>query len=75
MSRRTWLDDPADLREEWLQGLPPQACVGVTAGASTPEFLVRAMLDRLESMGLEPAQEISSNSEGHALFLSQWSLR
>ncbi len=36
-----------DIDEGWLDGV---ACVGITAGASTPEFLVEQVVQRLESL-------------------------
>jgi 4-hydroxy-3-methylbut-2-enyl diphosphate reductase len=43
--------DPA-----WLDGVD---CVGVTAGASTPEFLVEQVVDRLLSLGGEGSSVVS----------------
>lgn len=42
------IDGPADIQPEWLAGI---ARVGVTAGASAPETLVRAVIDRLRAAG------------------------
>jgi 4-hydroxy-3-methylbut-2-enyl diphosphate reductase len=42
------ITDAGDIRPAWLDGV---SCVGVTAGASTPEFLVQAVVDRLLSIG------------------------
>src|SRR5205823_10332779 len=39
------IDGPQDLRAEWLEG---KRAVGVTAGASAPEVLVRQVLERSE---------------------------
>jgi len=43
------IDSDADLHEEWLLGSDdaPVRTVGITAGASTPEFLVDAVVERL----------------------------
>ncbi len=38
------IDDAADLRPEWLEGV---ASIGVTAGASAPETLVQGVLEGL----------------------------
>ena len=44
---RAWLIESAeDIRDEWLEG-----DVGVTAGASTPEEVVRACVERLQALG------------------------
>ncbi len=40
------IDDEAELRTEWFAGID---AVLVTAGASAPEYLVNALLDRLKS--------------------------
>ncbi|MCK6455737.1 MAG: 4-hydroxy-3-methylbut-2-enyl diphosphate reductase [Phycisphaerae bacterium] len=42
------IDSEHDVRPEWLDGV---AAVGVTAGASTPEDVVRRVLDRLRALG------------------------
>jgi len=42
------VDDPAELRAEWLEGKPR---VGLTAGASAPEVVVREVVDRIKAMG------------------------
>jgi 4-hydroxy-3-methylbut-2-enyl diphosphate reductase len=49
------LDDAADLRPEWIQG---RKVVGVTAGASAPEVLVRAVIARLVSLGAVSVKEL-----------------
>jgi 4-hydroxy-3-methylbut-2-enyl diphosphate reductase len=42
------VDDPANLDPAWTAGV---ARVGVTAGASSPEYLVTAVVDRLREFG------------------------
>jgi 4-hydroxy-3-methylbut-2-en-1-yl diphosphate reductase len=42
------VDNPNELRAEWLEG---KARVGVTAGASAPEVLVKELVDRIKGMG------------------------
>ncbi|MEY6431249.1 4-hydroxy-3-methylbut-2-enyl diphosphate reductase [Thioalkalicoccus limnaeus] len=42
------IDGPADIRREWLVGAPR---VGITAGASAPEILVKQVIARLEEWG------------------------
>lgn len=42
------VDSAADLRPEWLEG---KERIGVTAGASAPEVLVKEVVARLEAMG------------------------
>ncbi|MDG2050620.1 MAG: 4-hydroxy-3-methylbut-2-enyl diphosphate reductase [Myxococcota bacterium] len=47
-----------DIEPEWLKNV---TCVGVTAGASTPEFLVDQVIERL--VGLSKGAEVSSLPE------------
>ena len=42
------VDDASQLREEWLRG---KTRVGLTAGASAPEILVRQVIDRIKELG------------------------
>jgi 4-hydroxy-3-methylbut-2-enyl diphosphate reductase len=42
------VDDPAELQAEWLEGKPR---VGLTAGASAPEVVVREVVDRIRALG------------------------
>jgi len=42
------VDNAGELQPEWLQG---KARVGLTAGASAPEVLVQAVIDRIRSLG------------------------
>jgi len=48
------IDGAEDVRAEWLEGLQ---AVGVTAGASAPESLVRGVIERLRETGAGPARE------------------
>lgn len=54
------LDDAADLDPDWVRG---KAVVGVTAGASAPEVLVRAVISRLESLGADAVRELDGITE------------
>jgi 4-hydroxy-3-methylbut-2-en-1-yl diphosphate reductase len=45
-TRAHLINDVRDIRREWLEGIDR---VGVTAGASTPEFLVREVVDYLSA--------------------------
>jgi 4-hydroxy-3-methylbut-2-enyl diphosphate reductase len=58
------VDGADDLRREWLDGV---ANVGVTAGASAPEVLVREVVERLQSWGGEAAIEVPGRAE-HVVF-------
>jgi 4-hydroxy-3-methylbut-2-enyl diphosphate reductase len=42
------ITDTSEIDPGWLSGV---ACVGVTAGASTPEFLVQAVVEKLAELG------------------------
>ena len=54
------IDNEADLKTEWLDGV---AKVGVTAGASAPEVLVSAVVERLRSLGVGVVKEFSGIEE------------
>ena len=42
------VDDASELQESWFDGM---ATVGLTAGASAPEILVKQVIDRIKAMG------------------------
>ena len=54
------IDEPAQIDPAWLTG---KASVGVTAGASAPEILVRQVIDRLQTLGGTPAEEVPGREE------------
>lgn len=54
------VDGADDLRREWFDG---KRAVGVTAGASAPEVLVRQVVDRLRQWGGQPAEELVGRPE------------
>ena len=54
------VDGPQDLDREWFEG---RRCVGLTAGASAPEVLVRAVLEQLRAWGAEVPQEVAGREE------------
>lgn len=54
------VDGAAEVRPEWLAG---RKRVGVTAGASAPEVLVRAVIDRLRALGATEVRELSGAHE------------
>jgi len=54
------VDGPEDLRREWFEGV---STVGVTAGASAPEVLVQAVVERLREWGGSLAVEIEGRPE------------
>ena len=65
------IDGPADLRPEWLAG---KHAVGVTAGASAPELLVRQVIEQLTRWGAQAPREVIGREE-HVLFALPRELR
>jgi len=56
-----WMVDRADeLRPEWIAG---RKRVGVTAGASAPEILVRQVIERLRELGATEVSELAGTAE------------
>lgn len=54
------IDGPEDMRQEWFAG---RTRVGVTAGASAPEILVRRVVERLKEWGGQEAVEVVGQPE------------
>ncbi len=54
------VDNAGQLDPAWLKG---KSCVGVTAGASAPEVLVRQVIARLRELGADPVEELSGREE------------
>ncbi|MBZ0105336.1 MAG: 4-hydroxy-3-methylbut-2-enyl diphosphate reductase [Sulfuricella denitrificans] len=54
------VDNAGQLKAEWLQG---KTRVGVTAGASAPEVLVREVIVRLEKLGGAKVEELDGIAE------------
>jgi len=50
------IDRAEELRAEWLRG---KRRVGVTAGASAPEVLVRQVIERLRALGAQHVEELA----------------
>jgi 4-hydroxy-3-methylbut-2-enyl diphosphate reductase len=48
------IDCAADIDEQWLAG---KAAIGITAGASAPELLVKSVVERLQALGAETVSE------------------
>jgi 4-hydroxy-3-methylbut-2-en-1-yl diphosphate reductase len=65
------VDGPEDLRREWFDG---RKAVGVTAGASAPELLVKQVVERLRSWGAEVPSEQQGREE-HVVFALPRALR
>jgi len=54
------VDGPDDMQREWFDG---KSAVGVTAGASAPELLVRQVVARLRTWGAEAPEEVIGREE------------
>ena len=54
------VDSAADLRPEWIAG---KRRVGVSAGASAPEVLVRELIDRLKALGASSVRTLEGITE------------
>jgi 4-hydroxy-3-methylbut-2-enyl diphosphate reductase len=54
------IDGADDIDPRWVQG---KRRVGVTAGASAPELLVRGVLDRLRELGADDVRELDGEPE------------
>ena len=55
------IDNKTELKQEWLLG---KRCVGVSAGASAPEVLVRDVIARLKELGTSNVRELEGITEG-----------
>ena len=58
------VDSASDLRPEWIAGKPR---VGITAGASAPEVLVNALIERLQELGARSVRPLEGIAE-HVVF-------
>ncbi|WP_213993986.1 4-hydroxy-3-methylbut-2-enyl diphosphate reductase [Sodalis sp. dw_96] len=54
------IDSASDIQESWLRGM---AAVGVTAGASAPDVLVKAVIERLRALGGVDVEERQGREE------------
>ena len=54
------VDNADELRPEWFEG---RARVGLTAGASAPELLVQAVIDRLRALGAVSVRKMEGIEE------------
>ena len=58
------LDDDGDIRPEWLEG---RETIGVTSGASAPEWLVERVVEHLKSLGATTVEPLRTVEE-HMVF-------
>jgi 4-hydroxy-3-methylbut-2-enyl diphosphate reductase len=54
------VDDASELQESWFEG---RSRVGLTAGASAPDVLVRQVIDRLRAMGAVSVRKMDGIEE------------
>jgi 4-hydroxy-3-methylbut-2-enyl diphosphate reductase len=54
------VDSPSELRAGWLQG---KSRVGLTAGASAPDVLVRQVIDRIKALGAVSVRKMDGVEE------------
>jgi 4-hydroxy-3-methylbut-2-enyl diphosphate reductase len=54
------VDNAAEIKSEWISG---KNRVGLTAGASAPEILVRAVIDRLNHLGVDAVSDLDGVQE------------
>jgi 4-hydroxy-3-methylbut-2-enyl diphosphate reductase len=54
------VDDASELREKWFEG---KSRVGLTAGASAPEVLVKQVIDRIKALGAVSIRKMQGTEE------------
>lgn len=54
------INDETEILEEWLQGVH---CIGLTAGASTPENVVQACIEWLKDHGVTQVEDVEHSQE------------
>ena len=54
------VDNADELQQAWFENI---AKVGVTAGASAPEILIKQVIQRLQDWGATPPQELQGREE------------
>ncbi|MGO2132341.1 MAG: 4-hydroxy-3-methylbut-2-enyl diphosphate reductase [Halomonas sp.] len=54
------IDNAEQVQASWLDGV---TSIGVTAGASAPEVLVRGVVERLQELGAKPPRELAGREE------------
>jgi 4-hydroxy-3-methylbut-2-en-1-yl diphosphate reductase len=54
------IDGPEDINPEWIKN---RSCIGITAGASAPEVLVKQVIQKLEACGAQAPQEMAGTPE------------
>lgn len=54
------IDGPGDINPNWIKN---RNCIGITAGASAPEILVKQVIDKLKTCGAEMPIEMDGTPE------------
>ncbi len=54
------IEDVTEIDPAWFDGVE---CIGITAGASAPEYLVQEVLDYFKAMGVETIEEVEAIKE------------
>ncbi|MBP6123715.1 MULTISPECIES: 4-hydroxy-3-methylbut-2-enyl diphosphate reductase [Providencia] len=54
------IDGAEDIKTQWLEG---KQIIGLTAGASAPDILVRQVIDRLKELGADSVVELQGREE------------
>ncbi|MDC8805317.1 4-hydroxy-3-methylbut-2-enyl diphosphate reductase [Halomonas pacifica] len=54
------LDDASQIQESWFDGVRQ---IGITAGASAPEVLVKGVIERLQGLGATAPEELAGREE------------
>ncbi|GHB33532.1 4-hydroxy-3-methylbut-2-enyl diphosphate reductase [Salinicola rhizosphaerae] len=54
------IDDAGQIEASWLEGVET---IGITAGASAPEVLVKGVIDRLTALGADAPEELDGRPE------------
>ncbi|CAM4018059.1 4-hydroxy-3-methylbut-2-enyl diphosphate reductase [Vreelandella rituensis] len=54
------IDNAEQIQPDWLEGV---SNIGITAGASAPEVLVKGVIERLQSLGATVPQELAGREE------------
>jgi 4-hydroxy-3-methylbut-2-enyl diphosphate reductase len=60
------VDNASEIQPEWVTG---KNRVGLTAGASAPEILVRAVIERLKQLGIDSVADLDGTQEKVAFAL------
>lgn len=66
------IDGPEDMQQSWFEGV---STVGLTAGASAPEVLVKRVIEQLQAWGGKTADEVAGTPENVVFSLPKNLLR